>query len=217
MLNHHTALQFLIQKFNLLVKHKGFIYYEIGSLIFGPLGSTPSSLQRLHNNTQNVTPVPPAVTPVPTTRTRTNNQKSTATTPSTALATPPTPPTLSYELLVHVLQPDKKVRTAGRQAKTTKVEPLKFGPINVPVDITWDRFLELVGGLVHSPPTNLSIASFEWRFLTPQNSMRLPLSNEQGLKSLAVQTNKKIEKNGSAYIILLMQPPAVPQTPVVVS
>ena len=108
-------------------------------------------------------------------------------------------------------------RTAGRQAKTIKVEPLNFGPINVPVKISWDGFLELIGGLVCSPPQNLSIASFKWRFLTPQNSMRLPLSNEQGFKSLVVQTTKKIEKNGSAYIILLMQPPAMPQAPVIVS
>ena len=161
------------------------------------------------------------VTPVPT-RSRTNKkQKAAATTSSTTLATPPaasdTPATLSYELLIHVLQPDKKVRTAGRQVKTSKVEPLKFGPINVPVDVSWDGFLELIGALVHSPLANLSIASFEWRFLTPQNSMRLPLSNEQGLKSLVVQITKKIGKSGSAYIILLMQPPAVLLAPVVVS
>ena len=33
--------------------------------------------------------------------------------------------------------------------KTTKVEPLKFGPINVPVDVHWDGFLELIGGLCY--------------------------------------------------------------------
>lgn len=124
----------------------------------------------------------------------------------------------SFELLVYVLQPPKKLRAApGKAMKTVKVDPLKFGPTNFAVDVSWNDFLNEVGILVSAPVGNLPLASFEWSFLVPKNSPHLPLNNHPGHQSFLKQVAATIKKKGSAYVILEMNPPVVSQIQVAVS
>lgn len=135
-----------------------------------------------------------------------------------ATATQP-PPNSTFELLIHVLQPDRKVRAGigGRQTKSVKCDPLKFGPTNFELNVTWEPFLVTISTLLRSSVPNLALPSFEWHFLKPQNSPWLPLNTEQGLHSLLRQASAKVAKEGSTYVILRMAPPIAQPTTLVSS
>ncbi|PPR06840.1 hypothetical protein CVT26_003830 [Gymnopilus dilepis] len=122
-----------------------------------------------------------------------------------------------FELLIEVLQPEKKVRSGPGRAKTVKVDPLKFGPLNVSSDIAWDDFLEAVSKQVATTAPNLAVSTFCWRFLVPKNSPSLPLTGDAGHLSFLGQVRAKIAKSGSAYVILSMQPPVVAKSQLPVS
>ena len=110
-----------------------------------------------------------------------------------------------FELLVHVIMPEKRVRQRGGKTKNEKQEPIKKGPIEVSIEIGWDSFLDEVADLVQTTTANLIVDGFEWCWLKPANGSWLPLTNERGLNSMVKQVS--ITTKSDPYIILRMQPP----------
>jgi hypothetical protein len=135
-----------------------------------------------------------------------------------ATAAPPlssTEDSLEFELLTHVLQPDKKTKV-GNKSKMVKVDTLKFGPRRVSVNIAWEEFQDVVAKEVLCNAPQLAINSFEWHYSKPQNSPWVPVNSEHGWESLVKQVTAKIAKDPSSYVILRMQPPAIVRAPAMV-
>ena len=122
---------------------------------------------------------------------------------------------LEFELLTHVLQPDKKTRV-GYKSKMVKVDTLKFGPRRVSLGITWEDFKNVVAKELSCNAPQLAVNSFEWHFSKPQNSPWVPVNGEHGWESLVKQVSTKIAKDPSSYVILRMQPPAIIREPAMV-
>lgn len=120
-------------------------------------------------------------------------------------------------MLLHVLQPNRKAQTLQRKTKVEKVEPQKVGRVNLTVDMNWDTFLTVVAQELGTVSPCLVTTSFEWHFLQPANSPKLPLSSPQGLQLMVNQVNAKLQKDKSAYVILQMPEPSFRVAPIVSS
>ncbi|KAJ7831194.1 hypothetical protein B0H14DRAFT_3464201 [Mycena olivaceomarginata] len=70
--------------------------------------------------------------------------------PRTRPEPPPIAISLTFELLIHVLLPDKVTRTSNRKPKVVKQDPIKFGPTDVPTQIAWEPFLVMLAELVQT-------------------------------------------------------------------
>jgi hypothetical protein len=125
---------------------------------------------------------------------------------------PPSPPT-TFELLVQVTMPDRRVRQHGGKTKTEKQEPIKKGPLEIDVNMEWDTLLEKVANLIETKVDSLMANMFEWHWLKPASGAWLPLSDERGFSSMVKQVLTKTEP----YIILWMQPPRADIAPPLVS
>jgi hypothetical protein len=110
---------------------------------------------------------------------------------------------VDFELMLSVLQPPKRVRTATKKTKTEKQDALSIGPVNCNTAMGWDMFLATVSRMLDVQPGNLAINSFEWHFIKPASAPWLPVQNETGLVSLL----RKIGSKSDQYVILRMQPP----------
>ncbi|KAJ3728955.1 hypothetical protein C8R42DRAFT_638608 [Lentinula raphanica] len=116
--------------------------------------------------------------------------------------------TFTFELLVHLMLPDKVIpgKTKRAKSKTEKQDPEPRGPVYVQSDKTWDEFLILVSSLVPTPVSGLFLSSFMWHFLSPANSPWLPVSTPEGFQSMLGQLKKKLLK-GEAYVVIRMKKP----------
>ncbi|KAJ7831198.1 hypothetical protein B0H14DRAFT_3464204 [Mycena olivaceomarginata] len=131
--------------------------------------------------------------------------------PRTRPEPPPIAISLTFELLIHVLLPDKVTRTSNRKPKVVKQDPIKFGPTDVPTQIAWEPFLVMLAELVQTVVPNLAVVSFEWHFLKPNNSAWLPLNSSKALSSMLKQIATKLagkKDSSSGYVVVRMQPPA---------
>lgn len=142
--------------------------------------------------------VAPPVPVVPPTQARTKRKKKID-----------APVSDSFEVLIEVLQPDRKVRTANRKYKTEKVDPRKVGPFTVALAASWDELLEVIAKETGAVIQGLVVQSFEWHFLKPASSPWLPLCSEQGFQSMVNQVTAKIMKDGSSYVIFRMREPTI--------
>ncbi|KAJ7105264.1 hypothetical protein C8R44DRAFT_745976 [Mycena epipterygia] len=125
----------------------------------------------------------------------------------------PTPAVIAqFELLIHVILPDKVTRTANRKTKTTKQDPLKFGPKDADTNLPWDGFLGKLAEMVQTGVKNLVVASFEWHFLKPTTSPKLPINSPNGFQSMMKQILGKNGKKDGDYIIVRMMPPTKEQS-----
>lgn len=125
----------------------------------------------------------------------------------------PTPPTLFFDMVIHILLPDKVSRTANRKTKTSKQDPLTYGPLSVPLLVEWNELLAEVASTLATTPNQLVITSFAWRLIKPANSPFMPLTTAQGLPALVRQlTSKAAKQDGSACIVLRMLPPTAAPT-----
>lgn len=127
------------------------------------------------------------------------------------------PPLTAFKMLLHILQPDRKVRTLQRKTKVEKVEPRKVGPVNLTVDMNWDAFLAVIAQELGTLSPCLITTSFEWHFIKPANLPKLPLSSPQGLQSMVNQVNAKLQKDKSALVyfnVLILLQAQGPHAPV---
>ncbi len=125
----------------------------------------------------------------------------------------PTPPTLFFDMVIHILLPDKVSRTANRKTKTSKQDPLTYGPLSVPLSVEWNELLAEVASTLATTPNQLVVTSFAWRLIKPANSPFMPLTTAQGLPALVRQlTSKAAKQDGSACIVLRMLPPTAAPT-----
>jgi hypothetical protein len=108
-----------------------------------------------------------------------------------------------FELLAHIIIPDKRVHQRGGKTKIEKQEAIKKGPIEVSIEIGWSLFLDKVAKLVQTTAVNLITDTFKWCWLKPANRAWLPLVSEHGFNSMIKQVCVKPD----AYVILRMQPP----------
>ncbi|KAJ3741662.1 hypothetical protein EV360DRAFT_90329 [Lentinula raphanica] len=114
----------------------------------------------------------------------------------------------TFELLVHLMLPDKVIpgKTKRAKSKTEKQDPEPRRPIFVQSDKTWDEFLVLVSSLVPTLVSGLFVSSFMWHFLSPANSPWLPVTTPEGFQSMLGQLKKKLLK-GEAYVVIRMRKP----------
>src|SRR5713226_2851423 len=68
-------------------------------------------------------------------------------------------PEPSFELLVTLYQPTKRVHT-NRKTKNVKPEPENKGPFNIPVNIEWHAFLGTMAEKIFVNQSDLLITSF---------------------------------------------------------
>jgi hypothetical protein len=55
-----------------------------------------------------------------------------------------------FELLAHIIMPDRQVHQHGGKTKNKKQEAIKKGPIEVSIEIRWSLFLDEVAELVQT-------------------------------------------------------------------
>lgn len=124
-----------------------------------------------------------------------NNLKVASTTTGTAPLAPPAVTTVQsipdaevlFDVLIRVMMPDKTVKTGrGKAPKVQKVDPIPFGPIELPLSVTWLQLLDAIVDIIDGceDRQQLVISSFVWRFPTPANALRSGLKNEGNLASL---------------------------------
>ena len=97
----------------------------------------------------------------------------------------------TFELLLTLVYPSKRVRTSSKKTKNMKPESDNKGPYNVPINIEWDAFLRVVAEKLMVVPSTLVVTSFEWHWLKPASSPWLPIQDENGFASMLqkVKTN----------------------------
>ena len=110
----------------------------------------------------------------------------------------------TFELLLQLLCPSKRVRTPNRKTKVTKVEPENKGPFEIPVKIEWDAFLGVIVEKLAVQQPDLVMASLEWHWLKPASGPWLPVQDEAGFMSML----KQIKVKSGPYVIVRMQVPS---------
>ena len=109
----------------------------------------------------------------------------------------------TFELLLTLVYPSKRVCTSSKKTKNTKPESDNKGPYDVPINIEWDAFLGVVAEKLMVVPSTLVVTSFEWHWLKPASSPWLPIQDENGFASML----KKVKTKSDPYIIVCMQAP----------
>lgn len=109
----------------------------------------------------------------------------------------------TFELLISLIHPSKRVRTPNRKTKSIKQEPENKGPFDVAINIGWDEFLSLIAEKLTVVRSTLAITSFEWHWLKPASGPWLPIQDESGFLSML----KKVKVKNEPYIIVRMQAP----------
>ena len=109
----------------------------------------------------------------------------------------------SFELLLTLAYPPKRVRTANRKTKNVKSESENKGPYEISVNIGWDAFLRLIAEKLLIVPSLLILSSFTWHWLKPASGPWLPVENENGFASML----KKVKQKPEAYVIICMHAP----------
>jgi hypothetical protein len=111
----------------------------------------------------------------------------------------------TFELLLTLIHPSKRVRTPNRKTKTTKPESENKGPYEISIKPGWDAFLDVIAERLAVGSTNLVVSSFEWHWLKPASGPWLPVQDENGFTSML----KKIKSKPEPYVIIRMQAPVV--------
>ena len=75
-------------------------------------------------------------------------------------STPPLEPT--FEVLLMLLHPSKRIRTPNRKMKNTKVEPESKGPYDIPIKMGWNGFLTFISQKLSVECMDLVVSSLEW-------------------------------------------------------
>ena len=109
----------------------------------------------------------------------------------------------TFELLLTLVYPSKRVRTSSKKTKNMKPESDNKGPYDVPINIEWDAFLGVVAEKLMVVPSTLVVTSFKWHWLKPASSPWLPIQDENGFASML----KKVKTKSDPYIIVRMQAP----------
>src|SRR6266852_3788918 len=118
---------------------------------------------------------------------------------SVAVPAPTSPNSAStFELLLTLIHPSKRVRTSNRKTKNMKPESENKGPYDVPVNIGWDAFLDVVAEKLMVVPSSLVVIGFEWHWLKPASGPWLPVQNENGFASML----KKVKSKSEPYVIV---------------
>ncbi|KAJ7710716.1 hypothetical protein B0H17DRAFT_1190411 [Mycena rosella] len=115
---------------------------------------------------------------------------------------------VDFEVVIHSVPLAKK--GTARKAKSKKVEPKPYGPLEANTKITWPAFLDMLAHLLETQAAFLVVSSFMWRWLKPTNSSFLPMASEAGFKSLIRQIRSPPKGVSGAYIIIKMDQPVKP-------
>ena len=112
---------------------------------------------------------------------------------------------LTFEVLLTLIHPSKRIRTQNRKTKTTKPELESRGPFDISIETGWVTFLDIVAKKLAAEPSDLVITSFEWHWLKPASGPWLPVQDENGFASMLkkIRTRTKIEP----FIIVRMHAP----------
>jgi hypothetical protein len=109
----------------------------------------------------------------------------------------------TFELLLTLIYPSKRVRTLAKKTKNMKPESDNKGPYDIPINTKWDAFLGVITKKLMVVPSSLVITSFKWHWLKPASSLWLPVQDENGFALMLKKVKSKVEP----YIIVCMQAP----------
>jgi hypothetical protein len=124
---------------------------------------------------------------------------------SVAVPTPTSQnPEPTFELLVTLVHPMKRVHTSNRKTKNMKPESENKGPYDISINIGWDTFLGVVAEKLMVVPSTLVVNSFKWHWLKPASGPWLPVQDENGFTSML----KKVKLKSEPYVIIRMPVPS---------
>lgn len=121
-------------------------------------------------------------------------------TPAPAPVSEPLPPKRAFEVLVKV---NVKHKAGSRKKAKTDKSP-QFGPAVADTHLTWTDFLDVLAREMRIQRERIVVASLTWRWMKPATAAVLPLSSENGYRSMLKQIlGSKAE---SPYIFVFMDP-----------
>jgi hypothetical protein len=123
-------------------------------------------------------------------------------------ATSPTPD-ITFELLITVIHPSKRVRTPNRKTKNSKPVSEDKGPFNIPIKVGWTAFLDVIAEKLAIHPSSLIIASLMWHWLKPASGPWLPVQDQNGFTSMIKKIKAKSEKSEPFVIVRMQAPPTL--------
>lgn len=118
----------------------------------------------------------------------------------------PEPSSTGFELVIHLLREDLRVKDKGR-TKTVKQDPLKKGPVAIQFSTSWDAFRALVSAAITIPIEYLTLDTFEYHLSMPANSPKVPVNSALGFESMLRQLQAQSVKKPLPVIILRMRNP----------
>ena len=109
----------------------------------------------------------------------------------------------TFELLLTLIHPSKRIRTQNRKTKNTKPGSENKGPYDIPIKTGWVTFLGIIAEKLAVEPSDLVMTSLEWHWLKPASGPWLPVQDESGFASMLKKVRTKIEP----YVIIRMPVP----------
>lgn len=118
----------------------------------------------------------------------------------------------TFDLHIHILRRDvvPKASRRSKSSKGKKIEPLMYGPIQLPVSppVNFKDFEKLlINEIDHVvSPNQLMTSTFQYKLIIPANSPRFPLRNDAQLLAM-YRAICKVKANKSKDVLLEMGPP----------
>jgi hypothetical protein len=113
----------------------------------------------------------------------------------------------TFELLITLIHPSKRVRTPNRKTKNSKPVSEDKGPFNIPIEAGWIKFLDIVAEKLTVQPSDLIVTSLMWHWLKPASGPWLPVQDQNGFASMIKKIKTKSEKS-EPFVIVRMQAPS---------
>jgi hypothetical protein len=116
----------------------------------------------------------------------------------------------TFELLITIIHPSKRVRTPNRKTKNSKAVSEDKGPFNIPIEVGWADFLDIVAEKLAVRCSDLVIPSLMWHWLKPASGPWLPIHDQNGFMSMVKKIKVKADKS-EPFVIIRMQAPSTLQ------
>jgi hypothetical protein len=116
----------------------------------------------------------------------------------------------TFELLITVIHPSKRVRTPNRKTKNSKAVSEDKGPLDIPIEVGWVDFLDIVAEKLAVQRSDLIVTSLMWHWYKPASGPWLPVQDQNGFMSMIKKIEVKSVKS-EPFVIVRMQAPATLQ------
>jgi hypothetical protein len=117
------------------------------------------------------------------------------------------PAAFNFDLIIHVLLPDKKERVKGK-TKTVKQDPEKVGPISIRSSTAWQDYVDTISQALKVPSEFLPVTTWDWQLSVPKSSPKVPVRCEDAFNSMIRSlTTENGKKRSLPYIWLFTEKP----------